>query len=338
MPNEAALEELLSRPTPPVVDAIAALQGDVMLLGAGGKMGPSLARLARRASDQAGAPRRVIAVARFTDSRLKAALEADGIETIACDLFDRDSVAALPNAANVIYMAGQKFGTVGQEARTWAVNAVLPAIVAERFAGARIVAFSTGNVYPLWPAQSDGPTETDPVGPVGEYAQSALARERVLEYYSRLNGTPMVLLRLNYAIEPRYGVLRDIADRVRDGRPVSLAMGRVNLIWQRDANAIALRALGHCASPPLVINVTGRPSQRVRSLAMEFGRRWSREPEFEGGESESALLSNSGWADELFGAPETGIAEMIDRVAEWVELGGRSLGKPTHFEARDGKF
>jgi nucleoside-diphosphate-sugar epimerase len=309
-----------------------------MLLGAGGKMGPSLARLARRASDQAGTRRRVIAVARFSEAGLQSRLEADGIETIAADLFDRDQVAALPEVPNLVYLAGQKFGTTGEEARTWAVNAVLPGIVAERFPRARMVAFSTGNVYPHWPMDSDGPAETDPVGPVGEYAQSALARERVLEFYSRRNQTRMALLRLNYAIEPRYGVLRDIADRVRAGVPVSLAMGRVNLIWQRDANAIALRALAHSASPPLVLNVTGKPSLRVRWLAEELGRRWVMEPVFEGREGDLALLSNAAQCEALFGAPETGVQEMIDRVAEWVELGGRSLGKPTHFEKRDGKF
>ncbi len=342
MPNEAALEELLSRPPAPVVEAMAGLRGDLVILGAGGKMGPSLARQARRAldeggADQGGADRRVIAVARFSDRGVKAGLEADGIETIGCDLFDRAGVAALPDAPNVIYMAGQKFGTTGEESRTWAVNAVLPALIAERFATARIVAFSTGNVYPLWPAQSAGPTEADTVGPVGEYAQSALARERVLEFYSRRNGTAMSVLRLNYAIEPRYGVLRDIADRVREGRPVDLSMGRVNLIWQRDANAVALRALAHGASPPLVLNLTG-PAYSVRTLAEELGRRWKVSPRFEGAERESALLSNPGRCTALFGAPETGLGEMIDRVASWVEQGGRSLGKPTHFEARDGKF
>ncbi len=338
MTHDAALEEILSRPTVPLVEAMGVLPGDLMLLGAGGKMGPSLARLARRASEQAGTRRRVIAVARFSEAGLEAALRADGIETFACDLFDREQVAALPEAPNLVYLAGQKFGTTGQEARTWAVNAVLPAVVVERFPGARIVAFSTGNVYPLWPVDSEGPAETDTVDPLGEYAQSALARERVLEFYSRKNRTEMAVLRLNYAVEPRYGVLRDIADRVWEGRPVSLAMGRVNLIWQRDANAIALMALARCATPPLVLNVTGRPAHPVRSLAMEFGWRWHREPVFEGRAGTTALLSNSARCEEIFGAPETGIGEMIERVAEWVEQGGRSLGKPTHFETRDGRF
>ena len=338
MPDEVALEELLTRPTPAVVAALGALDGDLLILGAGGKMGPSLARLARRASDEAGVRRRVIAVARFSEPGLAAALREDGVEVISGDLFDRELLARLPDVTNVVYMVGQKFGTTGEEARTWAVNAYLPGLVAERFPRARIAAFSTGNVYPLAPIESDGPVETDPVGPIGEYAQSALARERVLEFFSRRNGTPMAILRLNYAVEPRYGVLRDIADRVRSGRKVDVAMGRVNVIWQRDANAVALRALAHCAAPPLVLNVTGRPAVAVRSLAQEFGRRWGVQPFFEGVESPTALLSNAGHMEALFGKPEVGVEEMIARVGEWVEQGGRSLGKPTHFSVRDGQF
>jgi nucleoside-diphosphate-sugar epimerase len=336
--DETALEEILSRPTVRVVEAMGSLAGDVMLLGAGGKMGPSLARLARRAADQAGRPCRVIAVSRFSEAGLEGALEAEGIETIRCDLFDPVERAGLPDVPNIIYMAGQKFGTTGEEARTWAVNGYLPGVVAERFPNSRIVAFSTGNVYPLWPIGGNGPAESDRVGPIGEYAQSALARERVLEFFSRMHVTPMALLRLNYAVEPRYGVLRDIADKVRAGRAVDLAMGKVNLIWQRDANAIALQALAHCAVPPLVLNVTGRPAHLVRWIAGEFARRWGIEPKFAGAETESALLSDAARAEALFGAPEVGIAEMIDQVAQWVEQGGRSLGKPTHFETRDGKF
>jgi nucleoside-diphosphate-sugar epimerase len=336
--DETALEELLSRPTAAVVEAMTSLDGDLMLLGAGGKMGPSLARLARRASEQAAVRRRVIAVSRFSAAGLEGALESDGIETISCDLFDPGRLAQLPDTPNIIYMAGQKFGTTGEEARTWAINAYLPGAVAERFRRSRIVAFSTGNVYPLWPIGGAGPAESDPAGPIGEYARSALARERVLEFFSLRNRSPMALLRLNYAIEPRYGVLRDIADQVRAGRPVDLAMGKVNLIWQRDANGVALRALAHCAVPPLVLNVTGRPAHAVRWIAMEFGRRFNSQPEFSGTEADTALLSDASRCEAVFGPPETGIAEMIDRVAEWVEQGGRSLGKPTHFEARDGKF
>lgn len=336
--DEAVLEELLSRPTPAVVDALARLDGDLMVLGAGGKMGPSLVRLARRASDQAGRRRRVMAVARFSDDRLRPLLDADGIETIASDLLDREQVARLPDVPNIIYLVGKKFGTTEAEGGTWALNAYLPAVIAERFPRGRIVAFSSGNVYPFTSTDSAGPDETHPTGPVGEYAWSTLARERLLGFFSSRNATPMTLLRLNYAIEPRYGVLRDIADRVFQRRPVDVTMGWVNLIWQRDANAVALRALPHCGSPPLLLNVAGRPAHAVRWLAEQFGRRWDIEPRFEGKEAPTALLSNAARMESLFGAPEVGIDEMITRVADWVEAGGRSLNKPTHFEARDGRF
>lgn len=338
MADEPALEELLSRPTPQVVEAMAALGGDVLVLGAAGKMGPSLCRLAARAWEAAGLRTRVTAVARFSDPAVRTALEADGIPTIACDLFDRAQVERLPESPNIVYMVGQKFGTTGDESRTWAINAFLPAMVAERFPQSRIVAFSTGNIYPLAPTNSSGPTEADVVGPVGEYAQSTLARERVLEFFSRRNGTPVVILRLNYAVEPRYGVLRDVADKVRNRRPVDLTMGWVNLIWQRDANAIALRSFAHAGAPPFVLNVTGKPAISVRWLAEQLGRRFGIEPLFEGIESGTALLSDASRAETLFGAPEVGIDDMISRVAEWVEQGGRSLGKPTHFEMREGKF
>jgi nucleoside-diphosphate-sugar epimerase len=333
-----------------LVADLSALEGDILVLGAGGKMGPSLVRMARRGrawegvagggrawQDVAGRGR-VIAVARFTDPLLRTALGADGVETIQADLLDRAALAALPDAPNIIYMVGQKFGTTGDAARTWALNAWLPGAVAERYLHSRIVAFSTGNVYPLTPVNGAGPSEGDPIGPVGEYAQSALARERVLEFFSRRNGTPMAILRLNYAIEPRYGVLRDIADRVYQGRAVDLTMGWVNVIWQRDANAVALRALGHCASPPLVLNVTGQPAVSVRSVAEAFGRRFNVSPRFEGREAATALLSDATRMTHLFGAPAVSLESMIESVASWVEQGGRSLHKPTHFESREGRF
>lgn len=314
------------------------LDGDILILGAGGKMGPSLAGLAQRASREAGKGRLIVAVARFSDREVEATLQRQGIETIRCDLFDAGQVAALPDLPNIVFMVGQKFGTTGDEVRTWAVNAFLPGIVARRFPAARIVAFSTGNVYALSDALGEGPVESDPTGPIGEYAQSALARERVLEFFSRTRQTPMAILRLNYAIEPRYGVLRDIADKVLSGQPIDLAMGRVNLIWQRDANAIALRALQYCAVPPLLLNVTGRPAHPVRWLAGELGRRLGIEPVFRGIEAESALLSDASRCDALFGPPAVGINEMLDCVAEWVAQGGRSLGRPTHYGSREGKF
>lgn len=336
--DEAVLEERLSRPTPAVVDAVGRLDGDLMLLGAGGKMGPSLARLARRALDQAGVRRRIIAVARFSDARLRTRLDAEGIDTVACDLLDQEQIARLPEAPNLIYLVGRKFGTTDEDGSTWALNAYLPGVIAERFPRAKIVAFSTGNVYPFATTASEGPDETAATGPVGEYAQSAVARERILGFFSRRNATPMAILRLNYAIEPRYGVLRDIADRVFERRPVNLVMGWVNVIWQRDANAIALRALSHCSVPPLVLNVAGRPAYAVRWLAEQFGRRWKLEPVFEGVEEPTALLSSAARMEALFGTPEVRIEEMVEQVAAWVEAGGRSLNKPTRFEARDGKF
>jgi nucleoside-diphosphate-sugar epimerase len=235
-------------------------------------------------------------------------------------------------------MAGQKFGTSDAPFRTWALNGYLPGLVAERFRGARIVVFSSGNVYPLWPVASDGPGELDPVGPVGEYAQSVLARERLFEYGASRYRTRITILRLNYAVEPRYGVLRDIADRVRSGQPVSLGMGWVNLIWQRDANAVALQAFAHCASPPFVLNVAGSPAASVREIAARFGTRFGRAPRHPDLERSTALLTNPARCHALTGVPPVGIDVMIDAVARWVENGGRSLGRPTHFEQRDGRF
>ena len=332
---EAELEDELSRPSFELTKELSHVPGDILVLGAGGKMGPSLARMSKRA---AGPLRRVIAVARFTDPARRAVLEQHEVETIECDLLDRRQRESLPDAPNVIYMVGQKFGTSDDAGRTWAVNAHLPGIVAERYSASRIVAFSTGNVYPLSPADGEGPTEADPIGPIGEYAQSALARERVLEYWSRRNQTPMAILRLNYAIEPRYGVLRDIADRVRARIPVDLTMGWVNLIWQRDANDVALRSLGGCEVPPLVLNLTGYPKVSVRRIAEQFASRWGVEPRFAGSEALTALLSDASAMVRRFGAPETGLEEMIDRIASWIDQGGGSLGKPTHFEMREGKF
>lgn len=338
MIDETQLEQQLSEPTPATIEALSTMDGDMLVLGAGGKMGPSLARLAVRSFRASGNRARVIAVARFGNAALRQALEADGVDTFSVDLMDPAQLSALPEAPHVMYMVGQKFGTTGDEARTWGVNAWLPGAVAQRYAESRIVAFSTGNVYPLTPTDSNGPCEADRTGPVGEYAMSALARERILEFFSRANGTPMAILRLNYAIEPRYGVLRDIADRVREGRTLELGMGWVNVIWQRDANAIALRAFRSCASPPLVLNVTGRPALSVRWLAEQFGNRWDTAPTFAGSEAPTALLSDASRMEELFGKPEVLVEEMIARVAEWVEQGGRSLDKPTHFTSREGKF
>ena len=251
---------------------------------------------------------------------------------------ERADVHALPDAPNVVFMAGQKFGTAGNRALTWAVNTHAPALAAERFRKSRIVVFSTGNVYPLSAVDGGGPDEQSPVGPVGEYAQSALGRERAFEYFSRRNGSPAAVLRLNYAVELRYGVLRDIGDKVFHGRPVDLSMGYVNVIWQRDANSAALRLLEYCASPPFVLNVTGAETLSVRSIAQRFAARFGTAAQFTGRESPTALLSNAAKYASTFGQPETGIEAMIALVADWIRLDGATLGKPTHFEERSGNF
>jgi len=336
--TEAELEGLLARPNSRDVAFFRELEGDLLILGVGGKMGPSLARRARRAADESGVARRILAVARFSKPGVREELEQAGIETIAADLLEEDQLAALPDIPNVIFMAARKFGTTGNEYLTWALNCYLPARVAERFHRSRIVAFSTGNVYPLVPIAHGGPTETSPTAPVGEYAQSALARERMFEYFSARYGTPVTLLRLNYAIDLRYGVLLDIGQKVFERRPVNLAMGMVNVIWQGDANSACLRSLPLCQSPPTVLNLTGPETLSVRSLALRFGERFGVEPVFEGTEGPTALLSNAARCQALLGYPEVSIEQLIEWVTDWVRAGGLTWNKPTHFEVRDGKF
>jgi nucleoside-diphosphate-sugar epimerase len=338
MDLEAELEDELARPTPAVIDAFRHLEGDLIVLGAGGKMGPSLVQLAARAALEAGTWRRITAVARFSDRRAFDLIEGCGARALEADLLDPGVVAALPDAPNVVFMAGQTFGTTGDPSHTWAINTFVPGLAAHRYRESRIVAFSTGNVYPFWPVTSAGPTEDQPLGPIGDYAVSAMGRERIFAHAAAHYGTRVALLRLNYAAEPRYGVLRDIADRVRTRTPIDLSMGWINVIWQRDANAIALRALVHATAPPFVLNLTGRPAVRVRDIAWAFGRRLGVEPVFTGTESDTALLSDATRCEALFGPPPVGPDEMIERVARWIEAGGRSLGKPTHFETRDGRF
>lgn len=337
-PDPDRLDSDLSDPAPDDVALMARLEGDLLILGVGGKMGPTLARLAVRASDAAGVHRHVIGVSRFGEGQVRTQLESWGVETVQADLLSEDDIAALPEAANVIFMAGQKFGTTGSPSDTWAANAYMPALVARRFPRSRIVVFSSGNVYPFTDAAGPGTRETDPPAPVGEYAQSVLGRERLFEHFSRRAGTPVAIVRLNYAIEPRYGVLRDIADRVVAGRPVDLAVARVNVIWQRDANSIALRLLERCASPPFVLNVTGRECLSVKELAKRFGVLLGVEPAFRGEEQRTALLSDSSICHSIFGPPLVTVDEMVSRVADWVRRGGPGLGRPTHFEKRDGRF
>jgi nucleoside-diphosphate-sugar epimerase len=329
------LEDELSRPTAADCELMRSLSGDVMVLGAGGKMGPSLARRARRAADQAGPLRRVFAVSRFAEPEARCLLEQWGVETIACDLLDASQLARLPDCPNVLFLAGRKFGSTENQPLTWATNVLLPALAAERFRGSRIVALSSGNVYPL---AAKPTTERTPPAPVGEYAQSVLGRERVFEYFSARDATPVALIRLNYAIDLRYGVLLDIGRRVFARQPVPLAMGAVNVIWQGDANCICLRALALAAAPPLVLNVTGPEVLRVRWIAERFGEIFGVEPQFEGSEASTALLSDSALCCRLLGPPPTSPLQMIQMTAAWVRDGGATLGKPTHFEVRDGAF
>lgn len=332
------LEERLSRPTAADVTAMAELKGDLLILGAGGKMGPSLATLARRAVNQAKTQKKIIAVSRFSDESVRRQLSSQDIETISCDLLEPAVLANLPDVENVIFMAARKFGTTGSAHLTWAMNTFLPGLVAERYRDSRIVTFSTGNVYPLKPVEHGGALETDPVDPQGEYAQSVLGRERMFEYASSQWKTPVTILRLNYAVELRYGVLVDIAQAVLEQRPVDLRMGYVNVIWQGDANSSCLRSLAHCQSPPLLLNVTGPETLSVRHIAKEFARRFGVDTVFENEESPTSLLSNAAKAHELFGCPTVTAGEVIDWVADWIQNRGPTLNKPTQFTTRDGKF
>ena len=337
--NSIAQKELaLLQPSAALLNDLKEINGDILLLGVGGKMGPAMARLAKQAMQQAGINKKVIGVSRFSDKALQSKLEQDGVETIAADLLDEAGLAALPFAENVIYLAGNKFGTTGKEAFTWAMNAYLPGRVAEKYRNSRIVAFSTGNVYPFSPVSSGGLSEEEAVGPVGEYGQSCLGRERIFRYFSEKNHTPTLIYRLNYAVDLRYGVLLEIAKAVLEGRPIDLTSGNVNVIWQGDANEIAIRALRHCSSPAKILNVTGPEILSVKWLAEQFGAAFDRPPVFVNEPQSTALLSNASECHRLFGYPRVTIREIIEITAEWLLQGGETFGKATHFQERNGKF
>lgn len=332
------LDDALSQPSEQAIETLRLVPGDIMVLGATGKIGPSLTRMLLRANAAAGVRRRITAVARFADPNARAVLEAAGAETIACDLLDERAVAALPESPNVFFLAGMKFGASQQAALTWAMNTHLPSLIARQFAQSRIVAYSTGTTYGWVDAATGGAPETASLNPVGEYAMSCLGRERIFEYFSARNRTPIALIRLFYACEPRYGVLVDIAEKVWLGDPVDVSMGWFNVIWQGDANALCIQALEHVHSPPLPINITGRETLSTRRTAELFGQLLGKTPKFTGQEQPGACLGNTDRMQYLFNPTLMPVATLMKWIAEWLRNGGPLLGKPTHFESRDGRY
>jgi dTDP-4-dehydrorhamnose reductase len=336
--NEQELDEMLSRPTEDLVRMMSELDGDILFLGVAGKIGISMAVMARRAIDLAGVDKRVIGLSRFSQESQIQILEKEGIEIVQGDLLDPSFVKGLPKIKNIIFLAGMKFGSEDNLSLTWAINSYLPGLVADHFTESRIVAFSTGCVYPLVPVSYGGSREDDKPGPVGEYAQSCLGRERMFEYGSIRHGTPVILIRLNYAVEMRYGVLVDIALKVKNRKPIDLTMGYFNVIWQGDANAMILQALKYCESPARILNITGQEILSVKEVAMRFGTLLGIEPEFIGKESETALLSDAKESFKLFGYPGISVETMMIWIADWISNDRALLNKPTHFEVRDGKY
>jgi nucleoside-diphosphate-sugar epimerase len=336
--NEEQLEELLSRPGSELTEMFSRIDGDLIFLGIAGKIGKSLAMMARRACDEAGVKKRIIGVSLFESVEQQQKFKKDGIETIHGDLLDTKFTDSLPKAKNVFYLAGMKFGSVDNLSLTWAINTYLPAIVAESFRQSRIVAFSTGCVYPLVSVESGGSKESDNPEAIGEYAQSCLGRERMFEYGSIKNKTDVALIRLNYSVEMRYGVLVDIALKVKNKQPVDLTMGYFNVIWQGDVNDFVLRSLEHAKSPARILNITGPEILSVREVAEQFGKLFGVEVTFSNSEAPTALLNNSNHAFELFGKPKTPVSQVIKWIAGWLSEEKSILGKPTHFEVRDGKY
>lgn len=332
------LEQELLKPSDALVADIAKIEGDIIILGVGGKMGPSMGKLARKAVDKAGINKRVIGISRFSEAGTREELEAEGIETISADLLNEDELASLPDAPNILYLAGTKFGTTGKEPFTWAMNSYLPGRVAERYKNSRIVAFSTGNVYPFVPINSGGLSEEVTPAPVGEYGQSCLGRERVFQYFSEKYKIPTLIYRLNYAIDLRYGVMLEIAKSVMADKPIDLTTGNVNVIWQGDANEIAIRSLLHCEVPANILNVTGPETLSVKWLAEQFGLLLDKTPQFVNEIQPMALLNNASKAHKLFGYPRVTVRQMIEMTVAWLQAGGKTINKPTHFQERKGQF
>lgn len=338
MTDLEVLEQELLKPSDALVSDISKIEGDIILLGVGGKMGPSMAKLARRAILSAGINKRIIGISRFSEAGTREELEAEGIETISADLLNEKQLAALPDAANILYLAGTKFGTTGKEPFTWAMNSYLPGRVAERYKNSRIVAFSTGNVYPFTPVSSGGLSEEHLPAPVGEYGQSCLGRERIFQYFSERYQIPTLIYRLNYSIDLRYGVMLEIAKSVMEDKAIDLTTGSVNVIWQGDANEIAIRSFLHCDVPANILNVTGPETLSVKWLAEQFGLILGKEPQFINEVQPNALLSNASKAHQLFGYPRVTVRQMIEMTVAWLQGGGKTINKPTHFQERKGQF
>jgi len=338
MRNIESVYKKLLEPSADLIEDIATIDGDIIVLGIGGKMGPGLARVAKQAIDKAGINKKIIGVARFSEPGLQEQLNSEGIETISADLLNEDDLQALPQEKNVLYLAGTKFGTTGKESLTWAMNSYLPGRVAQKFKNSRIVVFSTGNVYPLVPVVSGGATEDLPPEPIGEYAQSCLGRERIFQYFSLKNNTPVLIYRLNYANDVTYGVLHEIAKSVKENQPVDLSMGTASVIWQGDANEIAIRCLKHCSAPAKILNVTGPETVSLRWLAEQFGKMLGVTPEFINEERSTSFLSNAAESFRLFGYPKVTLKQMMEVILEWLNEGGKTLNKPTHFSERKGKY
>jgi len=338
MRNIESVYKKLLEPSAGLIEDIATIDGDIIVLGIGGKMGPGLARVAKQAIDKAGINKKIIGVARFSEPGLQEQLNSEGIETISADLLNEDDLQALPQEKNVLYLAGTKFGTTGKESLTWAMNSYLPGRVAQKFKNSRIVVFSTGNVYPLVPVVSGGATEDLPPEPIGEYAQSCLGRERIFQYFSLKNNTPVLIYRLNYANDVTYGVLHEIAKSVKENQPVDLSMGTASVIWQGDANEIAIRCLKHCSAPAKILNVTGPETVSLRWLAEQFGKMLGVTPEFINEERSTSFLSNAAESFRLFGYPKVTLKQMMEVILEWLNEGGKTLNKPTHFSERKGKY
>ena len=332
--DENGLEDILSEPTEATKKIVAGLAGDIVVLGAGGKMGPTLAMMLKKASPG----KRIYAVSRFSDKAVRSRIGQAQVETIEADLLDESHYRKLPDVENVFYLAGMKFGSTGNQPLTWALNSFVPALVARHYKDSQIVAYSTGNVYPLVDIAGRGATEQTAPEPIGEYAQSCLGRERMFEYFSQLYKTPVTLVRLNYANEPRYGIIVDLTSKILNDEPIDLTMGAVNLIWQRDANDYIIRAISLAKSPPAVLNVTGPETIPIRTLAEQIGNKLGKKPKFVSREAPSALLSDASYCLSTFGLPQTTLEQMVSMIARWVTAGKKTLNKPTKYGIRDGKF